>query len=735
MKLPASDISTESSKVLLEESFGVGNIGLIFEILRNKMYKNPIMAIAREISCNARDAHREVGKQATPIEIHLPNAFAPQYKVRDFGPGISPERMSKVFIQYATSTKREDNFQTGGFGLGAKTPFSYADTFTIVTITDGTKRTYHAYIDESRVGKMSLVSEEKTDEPAGTTIVIPVAKKDFREFIDGTITSTEFWDVKPKLLGVNPTPEYKNLSLLYSGSGWSLYSRKNVSSYSGFGSNYGYQNNRSESYAIIDGIGYAIESDSLAKLSGFHKNLLTNPFHFYFGNGELSLSASRDSIHYDEKTQKAIIDRIGVLASEIIKIINDKIQNCATYKEACQLYSVTLQQFNNSSQLETELRSTKLWKGFKLVLSPKATDVGKWAKLTTYKRDRGGKIRAQHWSYDISYDDKIRIYHNDKTQESVPKKFINHIFAADLNLQQVQVVSTPKEPTIMEYQNLVKQGKAPPIEYDMEFLKIIGAQPLSTIVIPKIKKPRKKREVSSGKISAYSLSVVSNKLHCTITEVDNDGGVYVDVDYKTKVYKSGDLVLKEGHKLNLINEFLGKTVYGFSDTRVKKLYSKWIPLDKAIANRIAELGSEISEQDILDNCANSNWLFQYIYDNLFSLRTMTKQIKSEKSLFAEFMQESQKVEQIISKYRPFIYILQMTKNIDGPTSDKYIRDSAKHTNCKLYKLQKAAKERYDLLDLISAHSPDQLAKVINYINLVDESYEKTVNVVELKQAI
>src|ERR1700749_2819544 len=108
MKLPDVDISTESSKVLLEESFGVGNVGLIFEILRNKMYKNPVIAIAREISCNARYAHREVGKQDIPIEIHLPNAFSPQYKVRDFGPGISPERMSKVFIQYATSTKRED---------------------------------------------------------------------------------------------------------------------------------------------------------------------------------------------------------------------------------------------------------------------------------------------------------------------------------------------------------------------------------------------------------------------------------------------------------------------------------------------------------------------------------------------------------------------------------------------------------------------------------------------------
>ena len=43
-----------------EQLFSIQDTGMIFDILRNKMYSNPIEAICREISCNARDAHRAV---------------------------------------------------------------------------------------------------------------------------------------------------------------------------------------------------------------------------------------------------------------------------------------------------------------------------------------------------------------------------------------------------------------------------------------------------------------------------------------------------------------------------------------------------------------------------------------------------------------------------------------------------------------------------------------------------
>ncbi|HEY1645736.1 MAG TPA: hypothetical protein VGF75_05180, partial [Candidatus Saccharimonadales bacterium] len=103
---------------------------------------------------------------------------------------------------------------------------------------------------------------------------------------------------------------------------------------------------------------------------------------------------------------------------------------------------------------------------------------------------------------------------------------------------------------------------------------------------------------------------------------------------------------------------------------------------------------------------------------------------SAKSLLAEYANESQKVEQTLNKYKSFIYVLQLLKSIDGPISDKYRRDQNKHLDSKLYKLHKAAKERYEMLDMVSPHQHDEFVKVIKYVNLVDENVEKSVTVVK-----
>ena len=184
MKINDIRPNIETSGELKEQFFSIQDQGMIFDILRNKMYSNPILAICREISCNARDAHRECNIADVPIQIYLPNNLEPFYKIKDFGPGISPDRISNIFIKYTASTKREDNIQTGGFGLGAKTPFAYSDTFTIITNFDGTKYHYVCFIDETKIGKLALLAEEKTDQSNGTEIIIPVKPIDFKLFAE-----------------------------------------------------------------------------------------------------------------------------------------------------------------------------------------------------------------------------------------------------------------------------------------------------------------------------------------------------------------------------------------------------------------------------------------------------------------------------------------------------------------------------------------------------------------------
>ena len=242
MKLPDSNIKTESYGVLGTTSFGISeeNIGILLNILRTKIYKNPVLAVCREISCNSRDAHREVHDDPTnpttkdtPIEICLPNEVEPTLVFQDFGPGIAPERKD-IFVSFGASTKRVDNVQTGGFGLGCKTPFAYGQSFTVDTVADAPafcyekphmRYVYNAYIDETEVGAMDLMRMEPTDDPKGTAIIIPAKASDFERIAQTVIECTKHWAVRPKLLGGDPDfrPEYPKMVELYRGTNWVMY--------------------------------------------------------------------------------------------------------------------------------------------------------------------------------------------------------------------------------------------------------------------------------------------------------------------------------------------------------------------------------------------------------------------------------------------------------------------------------------------------------------------------------
>src|SRR5574337_1297751 len=329
MKLNDIRPNIETSGNLEEQFFSIQDQGMIFDILRNKMYSNPILAICREISCNARDAHREMGKADVPIHIQLPNNLEPFYIIKDFGPGISPDRMANIFIKYTASTKRNDNIQTGGFGLGAKTPFSYSDTFTIKTNYNGKQYNYACFIDETKVGKLVLMSEEDTSEPNSTEIIIPVKPIDFNNFANWTEHATRHWDVKPVITGLSGF-KWQSHTKVLEGSGWAIVS------------------NETDRYSrhpklIIDGIEYPLDLASLRtyadpKLIDAAKGNL----HLYFGIGELSLSASREQVYLDKPTQEKIKNRLEEVIKEIKQMVISKIDGFPNLWDANVFYRITL---------------------------------------------------------------------------------------------------------------------------------------------------------------------------------------------------------------------------------------------------------------------------------------------------------------------------------------------------------------------------------------------------------
>lgn len=182
--------------------FNIGDVSTIIDILRNRLYSNPIQTLTQEYLSNARDSHREAGKAEVPIRVTLPTKLDSSLKIRDFGVGLSKDRVRDVFVSYGISTKRKDNVQTGGFGLGAKSAWAYTDSFVVVSYFNGVCSTYIAHTGKSSNGTFELINECGTNEPNGVEVQIPVKEHDISKFVNSVYRTTMFWDTKPDLLGI-----------------------------------------------------------------------------------------------------------------------------------------------------------------------------------------------------------------------------------------------------------------------------------------------------------------------------------------------------------------------------------------------------------------------------------------------------------------------------------------------------------------------------------------------------
>lgn len=325
MKLMTEETSFETNCVGKETNFQLdADNPIIFQMLRKNIYEDPIGSICREIADNARDAHREVGTPKRPVEISTPGEYL---TIKDYGPGISPERMKNIFCFYGASSKRNNNNEGGGFGLGAKTPFAYTDTFTIETIFGGIKYTYIAFIDPTQIGKIKLVSQEKTDECNGTKIKIPVKPHDRSNFCEKIRYYTKWWhlagDAQPKLLGEITEPPEESVMR---GNGWIIY-----------------QDSHNNPQIIVNGIPYTASNN----ICQWPSKVI-----MIFNVGDLNLSANRESIHFDSDT----INQIKLRYENYKKEVKEKLEHeLDSINEFCDV-------INLINVVDGDLSDTKTWK-------------------------------------------------------------------------------------------------------------------------------------------------------------------------------------------------------------------------------------------------------------------------------------------------------------------------------------------------------------------------------------
>jgi HSP90 family molecular chaperone len=119
------------------------SLSIIADIL-GTLYSNPRRSVLREYIANGLDAHREAGVDK-PLRVVLPTSQSQRLVIQDFGNGLSPRELHRVFFSYGRSTKWDAQDAIGMFGIGAKSAYSLSQTWEVRSVHEGMSYVAVAY--------------------------------------------------------------------------------------------------------------------------------------------------------------------------------------------------------------------------------------------------------------------------------------------------------------------------------------------------------------------------------------------------------------------------------------------------------------------------------------------------------------------------------------------------------------------------------------------------------------
>lgn len=291
-----------------------------FMILSDKLYKNKIRAVVRELTTNWIDAHILNGKQDVPCEIKCPNKLDPRFIIRDFGPGMSDfqirgnDEEPGLYNSYFASTKADSNDFIGALGLGSKSPFSYTKSFTIVSYYEGEARGYMATIGGGEPDIRPLFVEPmKEGESTGIEITVPVRVEDVEKFAYEIAYVMRPMPVKPIITGANIQIDSFPQDVEW------------------FHSTNGFGKDSKGLYAVYGKIVYPID-----KFEGLECSWLLNRYGYVYINfplGELDITPSREELSLDETTIENIKARVNHLEAITLQADIEHLQGIENKRE------------------------------------------------------------------------------------------------------------------------------------------------------------------------------------------------------------------------------------------------------------------------------------------------------------------------------------------------------------------------------------------------------------------
>ena len=341
--IPRNTVNDKISSNISDSSkFEIKADAAMFELLSKKLYTNPVRAVIRELVSNAIDANIAAGSK-DQIIVHLPNIIEDSFYVKDFGIGMDENELLSVFT-YGGSLKRNSNEQIGGLGVGAKSPFSIVNCFTVESNKNGNKILASCFIEKDGIPRFKVLSKEKSNE-RGTKISFNVLEKYFNAFIEESNLVFLFSKEMPVLYNGKSTfldnlylkniEEFEKLRFAFQKDGLKNYDLlfeeyPELTEYAikavlrMFGDNHFIVN--------MGGVPYILEMNQIfSELSALKKffNIKMNSIYVLnFDIGTLDIQASRERLNYTENTINIIKNKILDI---VVEYFNTELNKVGSY--------------------------------------------------------------------------------------------------------------------------------------------------------------------------------------------------------------------------------------------------------------------------------------------------------------------------------------------------------------------------------------------------------------------
>lgn len=291
----------------------------MFQLLSAGIYEDRILAVIRELSCNGRDAMIERAQKLSidvselPLmQVDVPTVFSPSFAIRDYGTGLSQEEVFEVFMCFGKSTKTSTNALIGMFGIGAKSPLAYTDSFNLISFLDGEESHYTVFMDKG-IPMVTRLFSKPTEELNGLKVEVAVRDSDCNAFFSKIehFYSLFNFPVKFNRVEVELKVEYTHKC-----------------------EDYMIVKNYLEGvYALMGGVPYTVPHEVAKEL---RKTIKSNTVILPFNIGELSIAPSRENLSFvaGDATDLTLRNRVQKISEDYIRNVNDVISKCTNWADA-----------------------------------------------------------------------------------------------------------------------------------------------------------------------------------------------------------------------------------------------------------------------------------------------------------------------------------------------------------------------------------------------------------------